>query len=74
MIPRGLEADFLKTYDTLNQFVVPEAAKHLTGLDDKEGNKLFRVVLFRTAVPRGRFRDSRCRRDHGAVHGQKFHL
>lgn len=50
IVPRGTEQDFLKSYETYHQEVVPMSAKKFQGLDDKEGNSIWRVVMFRTAA------------------------
>lgn len=56
MLPRGGEADFLKTYDT-KEFgedcfgkVVPMSAQKFEGVGDKDGNTLWRVVVFKSGV------------------------
>jgi len=50
ILPRGTEQDFLKCYETLHENVVPMSARKFQGLDDKDGNSLWRIVLFRSAA------------------------
>ncbi|CAE8612230.1 unnamed protein product [Polarella glacialis] len=50
IIPRGQEEDFLNFYESTDQYVVPESARKFEGMDDKDGNSLWRVVMFRSAV------------------------
>eukprot|EP00931_Biecheleriopsis_adriatica_P070977 TRINITY_DN4481_c0_g1_i1.p1 TRINITY_DN4481_c0_g1~~TRINITY_DN4481_c0_g1_i1.p1 ORF type:complete len:406 (-),score=129.04 TRINITY_DN4481_c0_g1_i1:83-1300(-) len=50
IIPRGAEEEFLKGYETFADKVVPMSARKFQGLDDKDGNSLWRVVLFRSAA------------------------
>lgn len=50
ILPRGAEAEFLKAYSTLCENVVPMSAKKFPGLDDKDGNTLWRVVCFKSVV------------------------
>lgn len=49
VVPRGGDGEFLAHYETFDQYVVPECAKRVTG-DDKDGNSLWRVIMFKTAV------------------------
>ncbi|CAE8651453.1 unnamed protein product, partial [Polarella glacialis] len=50
IIPRGQEEDFLKFYESTAQYVAPQSARKFDGMDDKDGNSLWRVVMFRSAV------------------------
>jgi V-type H+-transporting ATPase subunit C len=50
ILPRGGDVEFLKSYEYFNENVVPGSAKHFKSLDDKDGNSLWRVVMFRSAV------------------------
>lgn len=50
IVPRGGEDDFLKTYHTMQENIVPMSARQFKGVDDKDGNTLWRVVMFRSAV------------------------
>lgn len=50
ILARGSEMEFLKQYETFSSMVVPMSAKKFQGLDDKDGNSLWRVVMFKTAV------------------------
>jgi V-type H+-transporting ATPase subunit C len=49
VVPRGADTEFLCHYQAFDQYIVPESAKRVAG-DDKEGNSLWRVVMFKTAV------------------------
>ena len=49
VIPRGMDVDFLNQYEKFDEYVVPESAKRVAE-DDKEGNSLWRVVMFKTAI------------------------
>lgn len=50
VIPRGTDQEFLKLYAGMQENVVPHSAKKFEGHDDKDGNSLWRVVMFKTAV------------------------
>eukprot|EP00930_Biecheleria_cincta_P047985 TRINITY_DN33377_c0_g1_i1.p1 TRINITY_DN33377_c0_g1~~TRINITY_DN33377_c0_g1_i1.p1 ORF type:complete len:408 (-),score=112.10 TRINITY_DN33377_c0_g1_i1:100-1323(-) len=50
ILPRGTEDEFLKSYETMAENVVPMSARKFKGLDDKDGNSLWRVVVFRSAA------------------------
>lgn len=50
ILPRGADDEFLKCYEFMTENVVPTSAKHFKNLDDKEGNMVWRVVMFRSAV------------------------
>jgi len=50
ILPRGTDQEFLKTYETMCDNVVPMSAKCFTALSDKDGNALWRVVLFKNAA------------------------
>lgn len=47
IVPRGADQDFLKNYERYCESVVPMSAKKFDKLDDKDGNSLWRVVIFR---------------------------
>lgn len=49
VVPRGADVDFLAHYQSFDTYVVPESARKIFG-DDKDGNSLWRVVMFKTAV------------------------
>ena len=49
VVPRGADPEFLAQYQSFDQYVVPESAQRLAA-DDKEGNSLWRVVMFKTAT------------------------
>lgn len=49
LVPRGMEKEWLACYEQLNPFVVPGSSERLPG-EDKEGNELWRVVLFKSSV------------------------
>lgn len=50
IIPRGCDEEFLKTYETFADKVVPMSARKFQGQEDKDGNTLWRVVMFRSAA------------------------
>jgi len=50
ILPRGGEEDFLKVYEKMQENVVPKSARQFKGIEDKDGNTLWRVVMFRSAV------------------------
>jgi len=50
IIPRGADAEFLQLYETMQENVVPMSARKFKNLDDKDGNSLWRVVMFKSAV------------------------
>lgn len=50
VVPKDGKDDLLKCYETLGDCdVVPRSAKQIHG-DDKEGNTLWRIVMFKTSV------------------------
>jgi V-type H+-transporting ATPase subunit C len=49
VVPRGSDQEFINHYQSFDQYIVPESAQRVTA-DDKEGNSLWRVVMFKTAV------------------------
>merc|ERR1711953_244298 len=48
ILPRGTEPEFLKCYESLCENIVPMSAKQFA-IDDKDGNTLWRVVMFKSA-------------------------
>jgi len=50
IVPRGQGKDFESKYESFSDMVVPMSAKHFAGMDDKDGNALWRVVVFKTGV------------------------
>eukprot|EP00421_Protoceratium_reticulatum_P005991 CAMPEP_0168372434 /NCGR_PEP_ID=MMETSP0228-20121227/8279_1 /TAXON_ID=133427 /ORGANISM="Protoceratium reticulatum, Strain CCCM 535 (=CCMP 1889)" /LENGTH=412 /DNA_ID=CAMNT_0008385341 /DNA_START=75 /DNA_END=1313 /DNA_ORIENTATION=+ len=50
VLPRGGEVEFLKIYESMNEKVVPGSAKKFEGMDDKDGNSVWRVVMFKSAA------------------------
>jgi len=50
ILTRSTEQDFLKVYETMTENVVPMSARKFKGLDDKDGNSIWRVVMFRSAA------------------------
>eukprot|EP00928_Gymnodinium_smaydae_P060998 TRINITY_DN4500_c0_g3_i1.p1 TRINITY_DN4500_c0_g3~~TRINITY_DN4500_c0_g3_i1.p1 ORF type:complete len:401 (+),score=108.89 TRINITY_DN4500_c0_g3_i1:60-1262(+) len=48
ILPRGTEQDFLKCYESFAPNVVPMSAKKFSELDDKDGNCIYRVVMFKS--------------------------
>lgn len=49
VVPRGADVEFVNHYASFDQYIVPESAERIAQ-DDKEGNSLWRVVMFKTAV------------------------
>ena len=49
VIPRGADEEFLTHYSSFDQYIVPESAQKIAP-DDKEGNSLWRVVMFKSAT------------------------
>lgn len=62
ILPRGSDQDFLKSYETFHEKVVPMSARKFQGMDDKDGNSLWRVVMFKGAVEtfQKKCREKRC--------------
>lgn len=62
IVPRGGGKDFETKYESFSDMVVPASAKKLEGFDDKDGNSLWRVVVFKTAVDafKKACRENRC--------------
>jgi len=50
-VPKDQDKDFLAAYETCDNFVVPETALKLNVAPDKDGQTLYRVVLFKKSVP-----------------------
>jgi len=50
ILPRGGEEEFLSIYESMQENIVPMSARKFKGLDDKDGNSLWRVVMFKSAV------------------------
>jgi len=50
ILPRGSDAEFAKNYETFTENVVPMSARKFKDLDDKDGNSLWRVVMFKSAA------------------------
>jgi V-type H+-transporting ATPase subunit C len=50
ILAKGGEVEFLKVYETMSDHVVPKSAKPFKGAVDKEGNSIWRVVVFRSAA------------------------
>jgi len=50
ILPRGTAKDFVAQYESFCDMVVPGSAYHFEGMDDKDGNMLYRVVVFRSMV------------------------
>ena len=48
VVPRGAEKEWLSSYEALDPYVVPQSSTQLPA-DDKDGNKLYRVILFRSS-------------------------
>eukprot|EP00922_Rhytidocystis_sp_ex-Travisia-forbesii_P050441 GHVS01074979.1.p1 GENE.GHVS01074979.1~~GHVS01074979.1.p1 ORF type:complete len:396 (-),score=49.35 GHVS01074979.1:213-1400(-) len=49
IVPRGQEKDWVAQYENLETFVVPRSTRNFH-VSDKEGNSLWRVVLFRSSL------------------------
>jgi V-type H+-transporting ATPase subunit C len=50
VVGRGQEKEWLSCYERLESYVVPLSAKKFNKVEDKEGNTLWRVVLFKSAL------------------------
>jgi len=50
ILPRGSEPEFLKSYESYAECIVPMSARSFPKLADKDGNTLYRVVMFRSAA------------------------
>eukprot|EP00930_Biecheleria_cincta_P101345 TRINITY_DN92984_c0_g1_i1.p1 TRINITY_DN92984_c0_g1~~TRINITY_DN92984_c0_g1_i1.p1 ORF type:complete len:407 (-),score=92.55 TRINITY_DN92984_c0_g1_i1:128-1348(-) len=52
ILPRGSEEEFLATYETMSENIVPMSARKFRGpgCEDKDGNSLWRVVMFKSAA------------------------
>jgi len=51
VVPKGGEQDFLNQYERLEEKIVPMSARQLRGpgTEDKDGNTLWRIVMFKKA-------------------------
>ena len=49
VVPRGADHEFVAQYSKFDEYIVPDSAKRVAA-DDKEGNSLWRVVMFKSAV------------------------
>jgi len=50
ILSRSAEPDFLKAYDSFGEYVIPMSALKFAGMDDKDGNTLWRVVMMKSQV------------------------
>merc|ERR1712176_1032441 len=50
ILPRGADVEFVKVYETMAENVVPMSAKKFEGIDDKDGNSIWRVVVFKSTA------------------------
>lgn len=50
ILPRGSEPEFLAGYEEMSSQVVPQSARKFEALTDKDGNSLYRVVMFKKGV------------------------
>jgi len=50
ILSKGADVEFLKAYETMADHVVPKSAKPFKGVTDKDGNSIWRVVLFKSAA------------------------
>eukprot|EP00929_Paragymnodinium_shiwhaense_P112687 TRINITY_DN80954_c0_g1_i1.p1 TRINITY_DN80954_c0_g1~~TRINITY_DN80954_c0_g1_i1.p1 ORF type:complete len:408 (-),score=127.78 TRINITY_DN80954_c0_g1_i1:145-1368(-) len=48
IVPRGGAKDFEKQYESFSDMVVPKSARKFDNFDDKDGNSLWRVVVFKS--------------------------
>jgi len=50
ILARGTDQEFLASYETIVEKVIPLSARKFPGLDDKDGNSLWRVLMFKSAA------------------------
>jgi len=50
VLAKGSEQEFLSSYERWGENVVPMSARKFQGMDDKEGNSLWRVIVFKSAA------------------------
>jgi len=50
IIGRSQESEFLSEYERMAENVVPGSARKFPALDDKDGNSIWRVVMFKSVV------------------------
>merc|ERR1712137_737803 len=50
ILSRGADKEFLESYETVTENIVPGSARQFQGVDDKDGNTIWRVVMFKSAV------------------------
>jgi len=50
IVPRGTDQDFVAAYATMADNVVPLSGRKFANMEDKDGNSLWRVVMFKTSV------------------------
>lgn len=50
ILSRGTDKEFQNAYESFSDLVVPRSAKKYQGLDDKDGNSIWRVVMFKSCV------------------------
>jgi len=50
ILSRGSEKEFLEVYESFHKEIVPMSAKKFNEVEDKDGNTLWRVVMFKRAV------------------------
>jgi V-type H+-transporting ATPase subunit C len=50
IVPRGQDKDFIESYERMESNVVPMSAKQFPGCTDKDGNTLWRVMLFPSSL------------------------
>lgn len=50
ILPKGADAEFLKAYEKFADNIVPMSARKFPGVDDKDGNSVWRVVMFKSAA------------------------
>jgi len=50
ILPRGTEKEFLNVYESMSENIIPRSAMKFKDLDDKDGNSVWRVVMFKSCM------------------------
>lgn len=50
VVPKNKIDYFKNNYEKVKEGVVPKSARHLEGLEDKDGNQIFRIVVMESSV------------------------
>jgi len=50
IVPKSKVEFFKNNYESVKEGVVPKSARHLEGLEDKEGNQVFRLIVMENSV------------------------